>query len=604
MEHTKIQERLAALRQQMKSAGVDACLIPTNDFHGSEYVGDYFKAREYISGFTGSAGTVVVMREQAGLWTDGRYFLQAEEQLAGTGITLYRMLEEGVPTVQEFLEQQMTPGQRLAFDGRMVSSAYARGLAARLKGRGVSILSSRDLVGEIWKDRPALSCEPVFELDVEYAGESRADKIHWIKLWMEQQKLDAFVISSLDDIAWLLNLRGGDVEYNPVFLSYLAVQSDRVVLFAQRESFSGELIGRLAQDGVSLCPYGDIYGYLGTLPAGTALGMDPQVVNFAMTQAIPSHVRGVYAANPTVLRKAVKNETEVRHEREAHIKDGVAVTKLIYWLKKEMREGNTSLTEISVSDRLEQFRQEGSHYLGQSFAPIAGYQEHGAIVHYEATPESASRLKPEGLLLLDTGGQYLEGTTDITRTICLGEDASPEEKKYYTAVLRGHLNLAAARFKQGCSGVALDYLARGPLWEMGCDYNHGTGHGVGYLLNVHEGPNAFRYRVVDRPGANPPLEPGMITSDEPGIYLTGRFGIRLENLIVCVAGEKNEYGQFLGFESLTMVPWDPDVIDVRQMTQRELELLNAYHRNVYETISPYLDDEQREWLEQTCRPLG
>lgn len=594
-------ERLTALRQVMAQQGIDVYYVPTNDFHGSEYVDDYFKCREYLSGFTGSAGTLVVLQTEAGLWTDGRYFLQAERELAGSGITLYRMREEGVPTVLEFLEQKLMQGQILGFDGRVVDAVYAKKMADVAASRGASIVSSVDLAGQVWQDRPSLSMEPVFSLNIKYAGVDRAEKIHQVCEWMKEKKADMLVLTSLDDIAWLLNIRGGDIQCNPVVMAYLIVTPLERILFARKAAFGERLKQELAVAGVSLREYDQIYDYMARILPGTTVCMDLRVVNYSLLRAVPADVKLLDEVNPTQKMKAVKNPVEVANERQAHIKDGVAMVRFIYWLKQNV--DKMPMTEIRVAQVLEQYRDAMGNYMGPSFEPIAGYGPHGAIVHYSATPETDVSIHAEGFLLLDTGGHYLEGTTDITRTIFLGQKATPEQKKYYTAVLRGNLRLAAAKFKYGCTGVSLDYLAREPLWELGCDYNHGTGHGVGYLLNVHEGPNAFRYQIVDRPEENVVLEEGMITSDEPGIYLPGKFGIRLENMIVCVKKEKTEYGQFMGFEPLTLVPFEREAIEPARMSPREKQLLNQYHELVYQKISPYLNRNEAEWLMDVCAPI-
>lgn len=596
-----VSERIAALQHVMKQNEVDAYFVPTNDFHSSEYVGDYFKCREYLSGFTGSAGTLVVLGTEAGLWTDGRYFLQAERELEGSGITLYRMGEEGVPTVLEFLVQKMSDGQTLGFDGRVVDAVLARKLADTAALKGASVNSSLDLAGEVWQERPEISSEPAYSLDIKYAGVNREEKIRQVCEWMRGKQADMLVLTSLDDIAWLLNIRGGDVHCNPVVMSYLVLTQTEHILFARKESFGEELLQDLAAANVTLQNYDMIYDFISRVPAGTRIAMDLRVVNYAMLQAVPEDVSVLDEGNPTQSMKAKKNSTEVSNERLAHVKDGVAMVRFIYWLKQNM--DKMPLTEIRAAEKLEEFRKRMENYIGPSFDPIAGYGEHGAIVHYSATPETDMPLQSENFLLLDTGGHYLEGTTDITRTIYLGTNATPDQKKYYTAVLRGNLCLAAAKFKYGCSGVSLDYLAREPLWEIGCDYNHGTGHGVGYLLNVHEGPNAFRYQVSAQPDHNAVMEEGMITSDEPGIYLEGKFGIRLENLIVCVKKEKTEYGQFMGFEPLTLVPFEREAIEPARMSEREKRLLNQYHEMVYEKISPYLERNEAEWLQDVCAPF-
>lgn len=597
----EIPMRLKKLRQKMEEAGIDIYFIPTNDYHGSEYVSDFFKTREYISGFDGSAGSVVVTQNEAGLWTDGRYFLQAEVQLSGTGITLFKSGQEGVPKVNDYIVQHLPEGGTFGCDGGMVSTAWAEGMQRRIAARQGEMDLSQDLVGSIWAERPVLDHKKAWILGEKYAGESRQSKIKKLRGCLEKWKADRMIITSLDDIAWILNIRGNDIPCNPVVLSYLIVEKGQCVLFAGEDIFTQEAQEQLKKDGISFAPYESVFSYVEQFQEKERILVDKRRINARIVENFPKNTKIVDMVTPTVAWKAIKNETEIANEKEAHIRDGVAVTKLIYWLKQNVT--TMPLTEMKVAEQLEKFRQQGKHYLGPSFEPIAGYAEHGAIVHYSATEETDARLFPENFLLLDTGGQYLEGTTDITRTILLGNKPTAEQKKYYTAVLRGNLNLCAAKFLYGCTGVAIDYAARQPLWEMGCDFNHGTGHGVGYLLNVHEGPNNICYRIANGPDRNAVLEEGMITSDEPGIYLEGKFGIRLENLILCVKKEKNEFGQFMGFEPLTFVPFDRDAIAPEQMNEKERELLNAYHQKVYETLEAYLTKEEREWLADECAPV-
>lgn len=595
-----IPERLAALRSLMKEHKVDAYLVPTDDFHCSEYVGEHFKCRKFITGFTGSAGTAVITQTEAGLWTDGRYFIQAAAQLQGTGITLYKMGEEGVPTIEEYLKTTLTAGQCLGFDGRTMTAKYGEALENELKKKEVSIACHLDLVGDIWSDRPALSCEPVWALDLKYAGRPRNEKFAAIRKAMAEKKADYFLLTSLDDIAWLLNLRGNDIACNPVFLSYLVMTQSQIWLFAQEEAFPAEILKALKQDGVTLQPYNSIYTFVTTLPEGSSVLLDGTSANYTLKKSLPAQVRIVEEVNPTLLPKATKNSVEVANMKKAHIRDGVAVTKFIYWLKQNV--GKTEITELSAAEKLEEFRSQGEHYIGPSFDPIISYGPHAAIVHYSATPETNVPLQPKGMMLADTGGQYLEGTTDITRTIVLGE-TTDKEKEYFTRVLRGNLNLAAAKFPYGATGKNLDYLARGPLWEVGADYNHGTGHGVGFLLNVHEGPNSINWKV--RPGGKEPcvLEEGMVTSDEPGFYVEGEFGIRHENLIVCQKVDKTEFGQFMCFQYLTLVPFDLDAVVPELMSEKERRLLNSYHKTVYEKISPYMNEEEKVWLKEATREI-
>ena len=594
-----IKQKLNALRILMKEKKIDAYLVPTDDFHGSEYVGDYFKCRKYITGFTGSAGTAIITQDMAGLWTDGRYFIQAADQLRDTTIELFKSGEPGVPTVHQFLNDKLEEGMCLGFDGRTVSAREAEELQELLQEKHITFSVNDDLIGEIWEDRPALSCEPVMELDIRWTGKSRADKIAEIREQMKAKEADTFILTSLDDIAWLLNIRGNDIHCCPVVLSYLVMMENELRLYANAAAFSEEIRSNLEADGVKIYPYDDVYSYVQSISSDKKVLLSRANVNSRLVSNIPSEVTILDEPNLTLLPKAVKNETEMENERIAHIKDGVAVTKFIHWLKKNVT--RTTITELSTAEKLYQFRSEQEHFLGESFDPIIAYGTHAAIVHYSATEATDIPLEARGMVLADTGGHYLEGTTDITRTIVLGP-VTAKEKKFFTAVLRGNLTLAAAKFKYGCTGLNLDYLARGPLWELGEDYNHGTGHGVGYLLNVHEGPNSFRWKNL--PGNPAPvLEEGMITSDEPGYYLENEFGIRHENLVLCKKAEKTSFGQFMCFEPLTMVPFDLEGINPEEMTERERKLLNDYHQKVYTTISPYLDEEEKEWLKQATREI-
>lgn len=583
----------------MKEKKIDAYLVATDDFHGSEYVGDYFKCRKYITGFTGSAGTAIITQDMAGLWTDGRYFIQAADQLRDTTIELFKSGEPGVPTVHQFLNDKLEEGMCLGFDGRTVSAREAEELQELLQEKHITFSVNDDLIGEIWEDRPVLSCEPVMELDIRWTGKSRADKIAEIREQMKAKEADTFILTSLDDIAWLLNIRGNDIHCCPVVLSYLVMMENELRLYANAAAFSEEIRSNLEADGVKIYPYDDVYSYVQSISSDKKVLLSRANVNSRLVSNIPSEVTILDEPNLTLLPKAVKNETEMENERIAHIKDGVAVTKFIHWLKKNVT--RTTITELSTAEKLYQFRSEQEHFLGESFDPIIAYGTHAAIVHYSATEATDIPLEARGMVLADTGGHYLEGTTDITRTIVLGP-VTAKEKKFFTAVLRGNLNLAAAKFKYGCTGLNFDYLARGPLWELGEDYNHGTGHGVGYLLNVHEGPNSFRWKNL--PGNPAPvLEEGMITSDEPGYYLENEFGIRHENLVLCKKAEKTSFGQFMCFEPLTMVPFDLEGINPEEMTERERKLLNDYHQKVYTTISPYLDEEEKEWLKQATREI-
>lgn len=591
--------QLIALREAMQKHGIDYYLVPSGDFHSSEYAGKYFGCRAYVSGFTGSAGTLLVSADWAGLWTDGRYFLQAGNQLKDTGIDLCKMGEPGVPTVNQYLANHLTAGQVLGFDGRTVNTRQYQAMEKIKDKAGASIACETDLVGEIWTDRPPMSAEPVFELPSELVGQSRASKLADLRQQLVAAGADVIVLSSLMDICWLMNIRGRDVACTPVVLSFAAVTADETVLFINDKCLSDEIRANLAADGVSFRAYNDVYAYVKAVKPGKTMMMNLNVVNSTIYAAIPAGVKVLDRPDPTEKPKACKNPTEVANMRIAHIKDGVAVTRLMYWLKKNV--GKIPMDEISVAEKLETFRQERENYIGPSFSPIIAWGPHGAIVHYSATQETNIPVQPSSFLLADTGGHYMEGTTDITRTFAMGP-LTDEEKQMYTLVLKGHLRLGAAKFKYGCTGVSLDYLAREPLWAIGKDYNHGTGHGVGYILSVHEGPQSIRWNgaALREPAV---LEPGMITSDEPGYYAEGKFGVRLENLTVVVEDETNSFGRFLRMEHLTMVPWDLDAVVPELMTVEEKVLLNKYHYQVRQVLSPYLSMEEAAWLARATRSI-
>lgn len=595
-----IPERLKKLREEMAQRGIDIYVVPTSDFHDSEYVGEHFKARKFITGFTGSAGTAVITMTEAGLWTDGRYFVQAERQLEGSTVTLYRMGEEGVPTVDEFLAEKLPENGCLGFDGRVIGGTWGRRMEKLAEKKNGTIHCNEDLIDIIWEDRPALSKEPVFILEEKYAGKSTAEKLAAVREAMEKEGADYHILTSLYDIAWLLNVRGGDIECVPVVLSYLVLTEKECIWFLQEEIVDEKLRAYLNENHITTRSYDAIYEYVLDIPANAKVLLSAGQVNYRIVSSLNEDITIIDKPNPTLLMKAVKNQTEVDNTRAAHVKDGVAVTKFMYWIKNNI--GKTKITEISASDYLENLRKEQENFLGISFNTISAYGANAAMMHYSATPESDTELKPEGFLLVDSGGHYYEGTTDITRTFALGP-ITDEMRTHFTAVCRSNMNLAHAKFLYGCTGLNLDILARGPLWEMGIDYKCGTGHGVGYLLNVHEGPNGFRWRVVTERNDSGVLQEGMITTDEPGVYLEGKYGIRTENELVCHKSCKNEYGQFMEFENITYAPIDLDAIDPEQMTKREREYLNEYHAMVYKTLSPYMTEEENEWLKRYTRAI-
>lgn len=592
--------RLEALRKEMEQRHIDIYVVPTSDFHESEYVGEYFKARKFITGFTGSAGTAVITGEEVGLWTDGRYFIQAEKQLVGSGITLYRSGEEGVLTVEEFLKEKLAEGGCIGFDGRVINAKTGEKYRKIAEQKGGSLYVNEDLVDIIWKERPQMSKKPFFILEEKYSGCSTEKKISDVREKMKEVGADIHILSSLYDIAWLLNIRGGDIDYVPVVLSYLVLSETECIWFLQEEIVTEEQRVYLKQNGIVTRPYEKIYDYVTGLTKNARILLNLGQVNYRIVNSIPVGAEQIDKANPTELMKAVKNPVEVKNTIAAHIKDGVAFTKFMYWLKTSI--GKMKITEISAADYLEEQRRKQEHFIELSFDTICAYGANGAMMHYAATPESEAELKPEGFLLVDSGGHYLEGTTDITRTMALGS-LTHEMKQYFTAVCRGNLNLAAAKFLYGCRGTNLDILARSPLWDMGIDYKCGTGHGVGYVLNVHEGPNAFRWKQGANIADNAILEEGMITTDEPGVYFEGAFGIRTENELVCRKAEKNEYGQFMCFENITYAPIDLDAILPEEMTKRERQLLNNYHKKVYDTLSPYMTEEENIWLKEYTRAV-
>ena len=598
MEDERILSRqpLKHLQEYMNREQVSFYLIFTSDYHQSEYVSAYFQERAYISGFTGSAGTLLVSLTDAWLWTDGRYFIQAEQQLQGSGIALMRMGEEGVPTLEQFLEEQLQSGQKVMVDGRMISAQTGRRLSELCTAKQAQLISDRSLIDKIWSDRPALPDGNIDVLDICYAGESVEQKLKKVREMIAQRQADAFLLTALEDIAWLFNLRGSDVSYTPVFLSYVYLTQKEIHLFVDCNKLSAEAKSSLCACGVQLHPYDDAERFLKRL--GTAaVFFDEQHVNYALYGCMP-HMRLVSGQNPTAILKAIKNEVEIQNLKIAHIKDGIACTKFMYWLK-HLRDVS-SVDEYEAACKIDAFRREQEHFLMQSFETISAYGAHAAMMHYSAVSDSCAKLDPHGMLLVDSGGQYLEGTTDITRTFAVG-NVTEEMKRDFTLVLKGMLRLAGARFLYGCTGQNLDILARAALWQRGIDYKCGTGHGVGYLLSVHEGPNAIRWKSSEQKQAV--FEEGMVTTDEPGIYLEGRYGIRIENELLCRRSVKNEYGQFMEFETLTLAPIDLELVDPDLMDQWEIDRLNADHVRVREMLTPFLNEEERTWLCHVTRAV-
>ncbi|MBN8895781.1 MAG: aminopeptidase P family protein [Rhodanobacter sp.] len=592
--------RLAALRAAMQQHGVAAVLVPSADPHLSEYLPAHWSARTWLSGFDGSAGTLIVGREQAGLWTDSRYFAQAEQQLAGSGVALMKLRVPHTPEHLEWLQQQLHDGDVLAVAGDSVAVATRHQIEHRLAETGATVRTDLDLPGEIWTDRPALPASPVVEHALAWACIPRAEKFARLRKAMRKLGASHHLVSSLDDIAWLTNLRGSDVECNPVFLAHLLVQANAgATLFVGRAKLDDALVAALAADGIGIADYASVTSALPELGADDRLLLDSGRVVSSIAAAIAPEVTRIEAPNPSTAFKAIKSAAELDHVRDVMRRDGAALVRGFRRLEQRLAAGMT-LTELDVDTLLHEERSAQPGWVGESFATIAGYQANGALPHYRATPQSHSTLQAKGLLLIDSGGQYLGGTTDITRVLALGETTA-EQRRDATLVLKGMIGLSRARFPKGASGPQLDALARAPLWAAGMDYGHGTGHGVGYFLNVHEGPHGIRAPVPG--GALVPLEPGMISSIEPGLYKPGRHGIRHENLAVVVEADRTEFGEFLAFETLTMCPFDRRALEPNLLNPEERAWLDDYHANVRAALSPLLADADLEWLNRHCAPL-
>ncbi|HWU78402.1 MAG TPA: aminopeptidase P family protein [Rhodanobacter sp.] len=595
-----IPTRLAALRAAMRQHGVTAVLVPTADPHLSEYLPEHWQARTWLSGFTGSAGTLIVTLDQAGLWTDSRYFSQAEHELAGTGVTLMKLRVPHTPEHLEWLRQQLHDGDVLAVAGDSVALTTQRQIERLLADTGASLRTDLDLPGEIWPDRPALPMAAVIAHDPAFASVSRADKLARLRKAMHKHGATHHLLSSLDDIAWLTNLRGSDVECNPVFLAHLLVQAEKsATLFVNRGKLGDTLVAALAADGVNIADYASVTSTLHELGANSRLLLDSSRVVSSIASAIAPAVVRIEAANPSTAFKAVKNADELEHIRDVMRRDGVALVRSFRRLEQRLAAGMT-VTELDVDALVHEERSAQPGWVGESFATIAGYQANGALPHYRATGASHSTLQARGLLLIDSGGQYLGGTTDITRVLALGETTA-EQRRDASLVMKGMIGLSRARFPKGASGPQLDALARAPLWAAGMDYGHGTGHGVGYFLNVHEGPHGIRPPSAG--GALVALQPGMISSIEPGLYKPGRHGIRHENLAMVIEAEQTEFGDFLAFETLTMCPFDRRALEPSLLNPDERAWLDDYHARVRAALSPLLDGVDLEWLNRNCAPL-
>ena len=593
-----VPERLSALRKCMEEKNIDVYVVPTADFHQSEYVGEHFKARKFITGFSGSAGTAVITKTEARLWTDGRYFIQATAQLEGTTVELMKMGEPGVPELNAYIEEVLKEGETLGFDGRVVSVGEGEGYAAIARKKNAKVNYQVDLIDEIWEDRPVLSEEPAFDLDVKYAGETVAGKLARIREEMKEAGTNVHVVSTIDDICWTLNIRGNDIDFFPLVLSYGIITMDSFELYIDERKLDDELKSRFAKDGVNLHPYNDIYEDVKKFGSDAVVMIDPAKLNYALFNNIPENVKTVEEQNPAILMKAIKNPVEIENIRKAQIKDSVAHIRFMKWLKENV--GKMKITEMSASDKLDELRAEMGNFIRPSFEPISSFAEHAAIVHYTSSPETDVELTEGQLFLTDTGAGFYEGSTDITRTYALGE-VPQIMKDHFTLVAISNLQLGSGKFLEGSTGLILDILARKPFWDRDMNFNHGTGHGVGYLLNIHEGPAGFRWKY--RKGDCAVLQEGMILTDEPGIYIEGSHGVRLENELLVRKGTKNEYGQFMYLEPITLIPMDLDAINPDIMSKEDKKLLNDYHAKVYEVIAPYLNEEEQEWLKKYTRAV-
>ena len=604
-ENTVIKDRLLRLRKKMAEEGIDYYMMPTSDFHNSEYSADFFKVREYFCGFDGSNGTLVVSKDEAGMWTDGRYFIQAENQMKGTGVVLFRMLEPGVPTITQYLCDNMKEGQVLGFDGRVVSTSIGENLEKKLAEKKVTLKFDKDLAEEVWTERPALPCHDMYVLSDELCGMSFKEKLSVVREKMAEAGCEFYLLSKLDDIMWLTNLRGNDVECNPVALSYAIITKDEFTLFVQEKEITDSVRQYCDREGIILKDYHSLIAEVEKASIPGNVLFDKRNTNFLTykTLAKKAEEAGVVLNNkkdPTEMLKACKNDTEIKNIREVYLRDSAKLTEFIYWVKANV--GKTEITEYSAAMKLDSMRAELPGFIELSFPTISAYNANAAMAHYEATEDNYAVVKPEGMLLVDSGGTYMGGTTDVTRTIVVGA-ISDEIKRTYTATVVGMLRLANANFLEGCTGKNVDILARQCLWDMGIDYKHGTGHGIGYILNVHEGPQNIRWRFT--PGQNEaPLMPGMIVSDEPGVYIEGEYGIRIENILEVVKGQANEYGQFLHFAHLTYAPIDLEAIDKKYMEPRDIKALNDYHAEVYRRVSPLIKDAKiLNWLREATREI-
>ena len=582
---------LKEFQKLLKDNQINYYIIPTDDDHQSETVGEYYQARAYLSGFTGSAGTLLVTQDHAYLWTDGRYFIQAAQQLKD-GVELMKMGQKGVPTLLEFLEQNINENDVVAFDGTVMTCQFVLKLQDLLEDVEIKTI---DLISDFWKDRPERSKEEAYIYDIQYHGLNASEKIEIIQEYMKENDCDSHILATLDDIAWTFNLRRNDIPNSPTALAFALITLDQSYLYLQPHTYSQQFVENYARENVIIKDYDDIYNDVHQLTGKVLLNTN--AINYQLFECIECDI--VDGMNPSQAFKAIKNEVEIKNTKNAHLKDGVAMTKFMYWLKKNY--GHVEMDELSITDKVLEFRQQQDLFVEESFGTICGFNENAALMHYHATKDNYAKVEGDGFLLIDSGGQYLDGTTDITRTYALG-NISDIQKKHYTLVLQGMLALQNAHFLYGASGLSLDILARTPMWEEDIDYQCGTGHGVGHFLNVHEGPHGIRPRPRFQ-GEETKLEEGMVVTDEPGIYLEGQYGIRIENELLCMNGVENEYGQFMHFDTLTLVPIDLDAIDSTILSHKEKKWLNDYHELVYNQVSPFLTEDEKVWLKEYTRKI-
>lgn len=586
-------KRVNKLREIMKNKNIDHYIITSNDPHQSEYVAEHYRGRAYVSGFTGSSGTLLVSNDSSKLWTDGRYFIQAENELKGSGIDLMKIRTTGYPTLEEYIKENVNKGEVIGFDGNCYSTNAYKKLLELSEENSFKIQINNDLLDEIWEDRPTVPKDKIILHDIDFCGEGRNDKLSNVRKKMNELKVKSFILTSLDDIAWLFNIRGNDVKFNPVVMAYAIIKMDEVTLYIDNNKVTDEIISEFKSQNITIKRYEEIISDVKILT--DSVYIDPAKVNASIFNAIPKEIKVIEGINITTSLKAIKNEVELRNLENCQVRDGVAMVRFIKWLKESI--GNMRVTEISATKKLSSIRAEGKYAKGDSFGTIAGYKEHAAMMHYSANEESDYEILNEGMFLVDSGGQYLDGTTDITRTFVMG-NITEEEKRDFTLVLKGHINLSMAKFLRGTTGVNLDILARGPLWKYGIDYKCGTGHGVGFFLNVHEGPQGIAPQnntVV--------LEPGMILTNEPGIYKEGKYGIRTENTLVVVKDETTEFGDFYRFDTISYCPIDLNGVVKELLSIEELEWLNNYHETVYNKLSPFMNEEEKEFLQELTRVI-